>query len=1003
MSHRVGAAGVLALLLAGIVSDAWAAHQYFRHYAGADGLSQAVVLAIHQDRAGYLWVGTQAGLNRYDGASLTIFSIREGLANDWINAIAEDRRGRLWLATLGGVSAWDGHRFQNYTTSDGLVDNRVVSLAIGPDDAVWAATSLGLCRYDGQRWRTYGTAEGLPATSVNAVLVDHARRLWAATSRGLAHLSADRFVPFGSEELGGKAILTLAEDRQRQLWLGLDDGLRVYRNDQLVKVYTRADGLTSLPPAALTIDRHGVVWVGTPGGLGSVRDGRFTLLDGRNGLKYNDVRCIFEDREGVLWIGVLGGLYKFQGRAFTNFGTADGLGSDNVRPILRDRRGRLWVGTIAGLSRFDGQRFETFTAQDGLSDSYILSLFEDRDGALWIGTRAGLTVFDGRRFVKDRSLTPEGRVVAIAQEPDGTIWCTMQPGGLFKRVRGRFVPVAVDGQTFSNARLLIDPRGRVWVSGDRGLSQWDGRTWRTYTTKDGLAANQPYHLCNDQKGRIWFGYHSSHGFSSFDGTRFTNYTTAEGLFNDAVYSLGVDRQDNLWIGTARGVDRYDGRRFTQFGTEEGYANDESNAGGFFADSDGTLWFGTMGGLSHFHPQLDLTKGPAPQIALADISLGQQEFSITDSPTVGHAMNELTARVVCLSFANEKRKSVEYRLLGHGDAWLRLRGPDLLVTRLSPGAYVLEVRARTYQGPWSDVSRFAFAVNAPVWVTWWFWLVTTTCVVSLLYAGYSLQDRRARRAAEKLEGKVADRTRELAQKTDELESFIYTVSHDLKAPVVSLQGLASLLKLDLAGQLNGDTALYLERIHANTVHMQRLIHDLLALSRIGRIKEARLRVNMAELAVEAAHELQGQIKLKGATVHVPESLPTVTCERDRLKQVWINLIANAITYARPDVPPVVQIGAKVGPENACAFFVRDNGLGVAREYHDKVFEIFYRVNGSYADSQSTGVGLAIVRRIVESHHGRAWVESEGLGQGSTFWFTLPHNGGHDVGENTGMPT
>jgi signal transduction histidine kinase len=364
---------------------------------------------------------------------------------------------------------------------------------------------------------------------------------------------------------------------------------------------------------------------------------------------------------------------------------------------------------------------------------------------------------------------------------------------------------------------------------------------------------------------------------------------------------------------------------------------------------------------------------------------------------------VSARVVCLSFANEKRQSIEYRLLGHADAWLPLTGRDIVVTNLSSGRYVLEVRARKYQGSWSAVSRFAFAVNAPVWMMWWFWLVTTTCVVSLLYAGYSLQERRARRAAEKLERKVADRTRELAQKTDELESFIYTVSHDLKAPVVSLQGLASLLKLDLAGQLNGDTALYLERIHANTVHMQRLIHDLLALSRIGRIKEARQRVNMAELAADAAHELHGQIELKEATVHVPESLPTVTGERERLKQVWINLIANAIAYARPDVSPVIQIGARAGPENACAFFVRDNGLGVAREYHNKVFEIFYRVNGSYADSESTGVGLAIVRRIVESHGGRAWVESEGLGQGSTFWFTLPHDGEQDVGEDTGMPT
>jgi ligand-binding sensor domain-containing protein/signal transduction histidine kinase len=982
--------GMVYLMIVAIVPGAHAEHYYFRLYTATDGLSQAVVQSIYQDRAGHLWIGTQAGLNRYDGTSITIYGVRQGLANDWINAIVEDSTGRIWLATLSGVSVWDGKLFKNYTIADGLADNRVVSLAIERNNSVWCATSRGLGHYDGQHWRVYTIADGLPADNVNAVLIDDSGRLWVATTGGVAYRQGERFSPFDPRELQGKNIRTLSQDREHQLWLGLDRSLRVYQGDRLVKAFTQADGLTYGPAVALCTDRHGLVWVGAPQGLGVIRESQITLLGIRNGLNFNDVRSLFEDREGILWIGTYGGLYKFQGRAFTNYDTADGLGSNLVRPILRDRKGFLWVGTTGGLSRFDGRTWRNFTFRDGLRDNAVDALLEDRSGNLWIGTRTGLSVFDGTRFIKDIPLAPSGRVMSIIEDHAGTIWCAGMLGALYRRVERRFEPVTVNDQSFSNARLLLDHHGRVWASGDKGLSCWDGRAWRTYTTKDGLASNQPYYLCSDQTGRIWFGYHSSNGLSSFDGTRFAHYTSNEGLSNDAVYSLGADQRNNLWIGTARGVDRFDTQIFTHFGTEEGYANDESNAGGFFADSDGTLWFGTLGGLSHYDPRFDPSSGEAPKVEFTEIRLGRQQFFSADSPRVSHQMNELVARVAGLSFVNARRLSYQYRLQGLNDEWLSLQGQEIRVTNLPSRSYTLEVRARKYQRPWSEPVQFGFTILLPFWMKWWFWLLSASLVVAGLYGGYRIQSARVKHKAAELEKMVEARTRELAQKTEELESFIYTISHDLKAPVVSLQGLASLLQLDLGDRINGDASLYLERIHANTVHMQRLINQLLNLSRIGRLKDQQVAVNMRELTREVINELHGQIELAKATIHIGDDLPVLTCEQDRFKQVMINLISNAIHYSRPDVPPVIEIGVKKdnGERDFCTLFVHDNGIGIAKEYHDRVFDIFYRVDGKYTDSESTGVGLAIVKRVISAHGGNVWVESEGVGSGSTFYFSLP---------------
>jgi signal transduction histidine kinase/ligand-binding sensor domain-containing protein len=970
------------------VSLSHAEQYYFQYYGGTDGLSQAVPQAIHQDRAGYIWVGTQAGLNRYDGDAWTIFSIRQGLPNDWINSITEDNQGRLWVATLGGVSLWDGSKFTNFTSAEGLADNRVVCVVAAKDGTVWAATAHGVCRFDGKRWNTYTVEHGLPTEDIHALYLDHSDVLWAATHDGAALLQGERFIPFRPAELAGRDVSSIAEDSHRRLYVGLEDRVLVYDHDALLNTFSKSEGFPSVPASRLLADRYGAVWVGTPQGLISIQEGKIRVLNEHNGLQHSDVRALFEDREGVVWIGCYGGLYKFQGRAFTNYRMADGLGSDNVRPIVRDRQGLLWAGTVNGLSRFDGRQWKNFTTEHGLLDNAVQTLMLDWRGLLWVGLRTGLCLFDGKEFVRDTSLTPYGRVVSIVEDNAGIIWCAVQPGGLFRKLQGGFEMVSVPGQSFSNGRLLVDGKGSLWASGDKGLSRFDGRTWTTFTTKDGLASNQPYFMCSDAGDRIWFGYHSSSGLTCYDGARFTHYTTAEGLSNDAVYSVGVDQVGNIWIGTARGMNRFDGRAFTQFGTEEGFANNESNAGGFYADRDGTLWFGTLGGLSHYDPRFDLSMGAPPAVELTDLRLGSRRVTGEASPDVAHGMNDLVARVVGLSFANERRLNFEYRLRGFHEEWAPLEGKEIRITNLPARSYTLEVRARKYQGAWSEPVSYGFRIRPPFWNTWWFWLLALSIVSPLAYAIYELQSARVRRRAAALEQKIEERTRELAQKTEELESFIYTISHDLKAPVVSLQGLASLLKLDLGEQLQGDSALYLERIHANTIHMQRLINELLKLSRIGRLKEPRVPVDMNDLVNETTRDLHGQVELKKATITIEGALPTVVCERDRMQQVWMNLLANALHYSRPEAPPVIAVGAMNGKVDKYTFYIRDNGIGIPTEYHDKVFDIFYRVDGKYADSESTGVGLAIVKRIIDSHGGAVWVESRGHGTGTTFWFTLP---------------
>lgn len=243
--------------------------------------------------------------------------------------------------------------------------------------------------------------------------------------------------------------------------------------------------------------------------------------------------------------------------------------------------------------------------------------------------------------------------------------------------------------------------------------------------------------------------------------------------------------------------------------------------------------------------------------------------------------------------------------------------------------------------------------------------------------------------------VARRTAELSKtntllqnKNDEIENFIYTISHDLKSPIVSIQGFSSILKEEFGKQLGENACSYLARIQSNAVRMYRMIQDLLELSRIGHVKDEIEKVDVRHLVEDIVQSHHNEIEKKHIQVHVDESLPTVVFSKMRIQQVFDNLISNAIKYVDEKKQPEIRVEADgQGLEDGFyQFRVRDNGIGIDKSYHDKIFQIFQRVP-TEANIEGTGVGLSIVKKIVEQKGGTVSVDSS-PGLGSTFIFTIP---------------
>lgn len=305
------------------------------------------------------------------------------------------------------------------------------------------------------------------------------------------------------------------------------------------------------------------------------------------------IREVFQDRDGVYWFGTNGdGLARYDGESLTYLSLKQGLGGTAVRGILQDRDGALWFATEGGVSRHKDGKFINYTSANGLSNNEVWSIFRQKSGAIWAGTQDGLCRFDGQSFVPFELPRVE------VENPES-----------------RFSPRVV-------FCMFEDRGGNLWFGTDgEGVHKYDGKSFTSYTTKEGLAGNMVRSICGDRLGRIWFGTNGG-GVSCYDGISFRNFTSKDGLGNDRVYEILEDSAGNMWFSTlGAGACRFNGTTFTAFGVEQGLVSLHPYSGPsnihvqeFFEDHDGVLWLGCSGGLFRFDGKffINVTKdGPWP--------------------------------------------------------------------------------------------------------------------------------------------------------------------------------------------------------------------------------------------------------------------------------------------------------------------------------------------------------------------------------------------------------
>ena len=425
------------------------AHQTWRT---ENGLPQNTVHAILQTRDGYLWLGTEGGLVRFDGLRFAVFDRQNTpvLASNNMQALAEDASGHLLVTTVKGSYAYSSGRFTKVanaapgsassgaseallTMKSGLPRNRITAAYQDQEGSIWLGTDAGAARLANGRLERFPATTELANEAILCFYEDREGDLWVGTEAGgVTELRDQKFTTYvGTDGVPEGAVRCVFEDRAGAVWMGTsEEGLRRFAGGHFSAMGTR-DGLLSNSVFALNADGEGRLLVGTPDGLSRVRDGAaMAPVTSADGLPDDFVRSLFEDRDGSVWIGTRRGLSHLKGNEVKTYSTRDGLGSDLVGALLRDRAGDFWAATLHGLSRLKEGRITNFTTLDGLSSDVITALEQTSSGNLWIGTEdGGIDLFRNGRFTHGAAGAGLPQVVyGMVEDGHQNLWIASNAG-----------------------------------------------------------------------------------------------------------------------------------------------------------------------------------------------------------------------------------------------------------------------------------------------------------------------------------------------------------------------------------------------------------------------------------------------------------------------------------------------------------------------------------------------------------------------------------------------
>lgn len=792
-----------------------------------EGFSEGVIAAITQTPDGYLWLGTEFGLLRFDGVKPEPWQPPAGqrLPNRYVRTLLPARDGTLWIATGGGLASWKDGKLTVYPELDG---QSVWALLEDREGTVWvggqAEPVARLCAVRGGKVECYGE-DGKFGQYIEALYEDREGSLWVGGITGLWRWKPGPPVFYPTPD----GVQALAAGDSGALTIAMPSGFRQLMGGKL-QAYPLAATRPGFTARSIFHDRDGGVWIGTRDrGIVHVHQGRTDVFERSDGLSGDFVERIFEDREGSIWVATIDGLDRFHDIAVPTFSAKQGLSDSTVESVLAARDGSVWLSTVDGLNRWVNGRITTYRQKgakavagsradvaevyvDGLPDNAIESLYQDAEDRIWVSTRRGLAYLEHDRFTTVPAVP--GGVRAIAGDREGNLWLS-HPGSLYHLHSGTLVeriPWNHVGRPDHARTLISDPvRGGIWLGFQRGVSYYkDGQPRAAYSVADGLGDGRVRDLRLDAQGTLWASTEA--GLSRLKDGHFATLTSRNGLPCDDVQWMVEDNDHFFWLYMACGLVRVARTeleawsaaaerdvkrqvRVTVFDSSDGVRTHSTTTGfspSVAKSADGKIWFLPWDGASVVDPRVLPFNRLSPPVYITRITADHNTYN---APRAGSAPVRLPALVrdleidyTALSMVAQEKVFFRYRLEGRDPDWKDVgTRRSAYYDSLSPGTYRFRVMACNNSGVWAEAGTFPeLSVPPAYYQATWFRVSAVAVMVALLVALYQMRLRQvARQFNIRMEERLAERTRIAQELHDTLLQGFLSASMQLDVATDSL--------------------------------------------------------------------------------------------------------------------------------------------------------------------------------------------------------------------------
>lgn len=1003
----------------------------FKKIGLSEGLSYAKVSDIGQDERGYIWVATPDGLNRYDGYSFKIYRPQKdnssSLGEKSPLRIAYGEDGSMWVSGKVTLSRYveSADNFENYVFDLGGTIADIVPL---DTENILVGTSAGLYTFN---IPTHSFERGFrgqdPQGAVSALAVD-GDFVYVALPGGICKIGRKD----GSMKkfpLAGNPPVTQMLPDGKTLLVATDECGLIRLDPATGKIYNyRAggrEGLGSDHVRSLAHDRQGRVWVGTFDGLDilDVSGRHFSHYDtntqDNDNLSHASVRKIFADRQGGMWLGTFFGGLNYYHPIINQFQTIrhnparPSLNDNVVGAMTEDAQHNIWIATNnGGLNVYDPQHntFKYYTKSNGLVSNDVKTVYIDETAdKVYIGTHlGGLSVLDRRtgRLTTPGNMRSNIYDIEPARAP-GKLWlASLDTLLLYDPATGRQSVAPTNGLS-RITDLYRDSKGRLWASGEDGVSAFCENTDGTLTVAPDvpeainnyrLGVNNVY---QSRDGRNYY-LSTNDGLLCYDATTnsISQYTTEDGLPNDIVYGILEDANGNLWSSTNGGLAYLDPRsgEIRSYSSKDGLQCNQFNSKSFLSSSLGYFYFGGIDGITCFNPSVLQSNpyAPAPFISRLrlfnrdiipgdDTGLLDRSISQTEKITFDVDQTVFTIDFTVCNYVAGDHNTYAYMLEGLDRQWTTIEGPgSVTYSNLPAGDYKFLLKAANNDGIWSEEVTSLDITILPQWYNrWWARTLFILLAIGLIFAVLSyLWHRKSRLQHQRLAALDLERQKEL----NEMKvRFFINMSHELRTPLtLILLPVRELLQLTS----NRKVAQKLTIVKNNAERILRIVNQLLDYRRaeMGMFKLKVMPVAIHDMLRDICANYDNQAAHRNINFTYRTELPgpIAVCDPQYMELICNNLISNAFKYTPEGGSISVEIAPAEQNTGDMMIKVSDTGCGIPDDKLRQIFTRFYQVDDRVGGS---GIGLSLVKRLVELHHGSISVSSK-LNEGSTFIVTIP---------------